>query len=179
MSDRMRLLADLMAAGREIGAATVFFHQAVAESGGLCSADHKYLDELVRLGPVTAGELAEATGLTTGAATGMIDRLEAAGLARRERDATDRRKVIVVPLVDEAQCRLGPLFQGLVAELDRLHARFGDEELALITGYLRQCSAVLRNQTRVLRTAAEARESAGDHHRERARGSAAGKPAHG
>jgi DNA-binding MarR family transcriptional regulator len=156
MSDRARLLAELMTAGREIGAATVFFHQAVAESGGLCAADHKYLDELVRLGPVTAGELAEATGLTTGAATGMIDRLEAAGLARRERDAADRRKVIVVPLLSEAQCRLGPLFEGLAAQLEALHARFQDDELELITGYLRQCSTVLRQQTRALRTAAEA-----------------------
>ncbi len=155
MSERSKgrpaLLERVMMAGREIGAATVFFHQAVAESGGLCSADHKYLDELVRIGPMTAGELADATGLTSGAVTGVIDRLEASGLARRERDPHDRRKVIVVPLVDKATCLFAPHFQGLVRDLDRLHAGMSDADLTLVADYLQRVSAILRAQTRALR----------------------------
>jgi DNA-binding MarR family transcriptional regulator len=49
-------------------------------------------------GRMTAGRLAELTGLTTGAITGVVDRMEKAGLVRRERDSEDRRKVFIVPV---------------------------------------------------------------------------------
>ncbi|WP_392435861.1 MarR family transcriptional regulator [Chlorogloeopsis fritschii PCC 9212] len=80
-------LADALNwAGRELSAATVLFHTAIAERLGLNTTDHKCADILAQTGAITAGELAERTGLTTGAITGVVDRLEKAGFVRRERD---------------------------------------------------------------------------------------------
>ena len=80
------LIDDLQQAGRRLSLATIMFHQAVADRLGLNPTDHKCIDLLASAGSTTAGELAEATGLTTGAITGVIDRLEAAGFVRREDD---------------------------------------------------------------------------------------------
>ena len=73
----------------------VLFGQAVARRLGITHADLECLDMIFVRGRVTAGEIAAASGLTTGAVTGVIDRLERAKLVRRERDAVDRRKVYV------------------------------------------------------------------------------------
>src|SRR4051794_26920350 len=73
----------------------VLFSQALADRLGINLTDFKCLSILERTGAVTAGKLAELTGLTTGAVTGLIDRLEKAGWARRVRDPNDRRHVII------------------------------------------------------------------------------------
>src|SRR2546428_12497931 len=91
---RAELLAAMNEAARRKSTATVLFHTAVAERLGLSATDHKYADLIARQGPMTAGELADRTGLTTGAITGVLDRLEPAGGVRRERDPHDRRRVM-------------------------------------------------------------------------------------
>src|SRR5262245_34840645 len=99
--------------GRELSTRTILFHQAVADVLGVTPTDHKCLDFIAEADhPVTAGELATVTGLTTGAITGVIDRLEAAGLAVRERDPHDRRRVVVKP-APQAFERVAPLFDGI------------------------------------------------------------------
>ena len=92
------------------------FHQAVAECVGLNVTDHKCLDVLVRSGPMTAGQLAQLTGLTTGAVTGVLDRLERAGFVRRQSDPSDRRRVIAQPLIEQAERKIAPLFAGLARD---------------------------------------------------------------
>jgi predicted transcriptional regulator len=77
--------------GRDFIAAVVVFHDLVGRCLGVSATDRKCLDLLTR-GPVTAGELARFTGLTTGAVTGIIDRLVKAGYAVRISDAEDRRQ---------------------------------------------------------------------------------------
>ncbi|MGH2460296.1 MAG: MarR family winged helix-turn-helix transcriptional regulator, partial [Chloroflexota bacterium] len=69
--------------GRELSTAVVLFHEAIAERLGMSATEWKCLDVLGRAGPITARELAEQTGLTTGAITGLVDRLERAGYVRR------------------------------------------------------------------------------------------------
>src|SRR6185436_997645 len=84
--------------GREESARSVMFLQAVAGRLGLSATELKCLDLALRAGPgepLTAGRLAVLTGLTTGAVTGVVDRLEEGGFVRRERDPGDRRRVIV------------------------------------------------------------------------------------
>src|SRR5918994_2391650 len=83
---------------REMSTETIMFHQAVADELGLNITDHKCLDLIHRFGSMPAGRLAELTGLTTGAVTGIIDRLEKAGYARRANDPNDRRRTIVEPI---------------------------------------------------------------------------------
>ena len=82
---------------REISTETIMFHQAVADMLGLYITDHKCLDLIYRFGAMPAGRIAELTGLTTGAVTGIIDRLEKAGYVRRTNDPNDRRRTIVEP----------------------------------------------------------------------------------
>src|SRR5215831_16503044 len=92
---RAELVAALSDEFRQLSTATILFHQAIADRLGMNVTDHKCADILLRTGAITAGELSRRTGLTTGAITGVIDRLEKAGFVRRAKDAGDRRRVIV------------------------------------------------------------------------------------
>src|ERR1700722_20308104 len=81
--------------GKRLSTATIMFHSAVADRMGLSVTDAKCRSILVQLGPMTAGVIAQRLGLTTGAVTGVIDRLVAAKLVRRVGDPADRRRVVV------------------------------------------------------------------------------------
>src|SRR5258708_26336903 len=96
---RAALMQELEHAVRRSSALGVLFGQTVASRVGISSSDLECLDFLNLEGRVTAGRLAEVTGLTTGAITGVVDRLEKAGLVRRERDESARRKgfIAIVP----------------------------------------------------------------------------------
>src|SRR5690349_15820511 len=91
LARRDELLHDLRLAGRRLSTATIMFHQAVADRLGLNLTDHKCVDLLLLNGPLTAGELASLTALTTGAITAALDRLERGGFVKREDDPEDRR----------------------------------------------------------------------------------------
>lgn len=124
----------LNAAMREASGQGVLYSQTVADRLGLNATDLECLDTIVLRGPVTAGALAEQTGLTTGAITGVIDRLERAGLARRERDASDRRKVLVRALPAVGR-RVQPFFAPMERGAMRTLARYNDEELAFLLDF--------------------------------------------
>jgi DNA-binding MarR family transcriptional regulator len=135
LPDRAELLKDLVLAGRHLSTATVMFHQAIADRLGLNVTDHKCIDLLLLNGPLTAGEVARQTGLTTGAITAVIDRLEKAGYVRRADDAHDRRRVIVQ--VVPRRCReIERLFAPFAATFGELSARYKDEELAVILDFM-------------------------------------------
>src|SRR5579872_4079949 len=89
--------------GRQLSAYTLLFHQAVAEHLGLNVTDLKCLDLARSEARLTPSRLAEVTGLTTAAVTTILDRLEQAGFVRRERDPSDRRKILVKPLAGRAE----------------------------------------------------------------------------
>ena len=137
-------------AGRELSTVTILFHSALAEQFGLNATDWKCADILTRLGPLTAGQLSELTGLTTGAITGVIDRLEQGGFARRERDPQDRRKVIIQPVLEREQ-EINDLFGDLLQGYDELLAAYSDQELAFILEYMIQSARVMREAAAKLR----------------------------
>ena len=87
----------------------VLFNHAASASLGLGASDSQFLTLLRTRGAMTPGQLAEASGLTSGTVTGVIDRLEKAKLVRRERVDGDRRKVLVV-LAADAVDRLAPIY---------------------------------------------------------------------
>src|SRR5580765_8467755 len=87
--------------GRKVSIAILVFMNAVADRIGLSLTDLFCGELLSRTGTLSAGELAELTGLTTGAITGVIDRLEKNGYARRENDPQDRRRVMVRALPEK------------------------------------------------------------------------------
>lgn len=149
--DRAALFDELLAAGREHSTATVMFHSAMAEHFGLSPSDWKYGDFIYRKGPLTAGQLAELTGLTTGAVTGLIDRLEKAGVARRQPDPTDRRRIIIEPLPGW-EARINPLFDSMIKAFVEAVSSYSDEELALILDFMKRSAAVMEQEAAKLRT---------------------------
>ena len=142
--------------GRELSTTVVLFHQAVAERMGLNATDFKCLDMLAQRGPLTAGHLAEVLGLTGGAITGVIDRLEAAGFVQRERDPGDRRRVIIKPCESQAYARtLVPIFASLQQAMGELANRYSPEAFGAIEDFLRRTIHILRQETLKLYQQAE------------------------
>ncbi|WP_255468647.1 MarR family transcriptional regulator [Reyranella sp. CPCC 100927] len=140
-ADKAALVAAVELALRRMSAQGVMISQAVANKVGLASTDLECLDIIYLEGPVTAGRLAAATGLTTGAITGLVDRLEKAGFARRRRDPDDRRKVLVEAL-PEATARIAPLYGALQKAMQGVYARYSKAELALILDFTNRCQEV-------------------------------------
>jgi DNA-binding MarR family transcriptional regulator len=119
----------------EMIAQVVLFNHAANARLGLGASDSQFLTLLRTRGPMTPGQLAEATRLTSGTVTGVIDRLEKAKLVRRERGSDDRRKVLVVPMPDAVD-RLAPIYAGQGALLQRVLARRTRGELEVINRFL-------------------------------------------
>jgi len=151
---RAALLAALNDEFRRLSTATILFHQAVADRLGMHVTDHKCADILLRTGPVTAGELARRTGLSTGAITGVIDRLEKSGFVRRAEDPADRRRVIVEPVVKRIGRVIGPLFGSMARAAGELCARYSTEELAVIRDFTVRSREMAGEETRKLREGA-------------------------
>lgn len=95
------------------------------------------LDFLNLEGRVTAGRLAEVTGLTTGAITGVVDRLEKAGFVRRERDANDRRKVFIA-IIPENIAKVGRFYEPMQRAVLKDWESYTDAELRLLLRFMTQ-----------------------------------------
>src|SRR5262252_21445 len=109
---RQALTGRLMLALRRSSAAGVLHGQGIAKRVGINPSDMECLDLILMNGPSTAGEIARHTGLTSGAVTGLIDRLERLGLVERIDDPNDRRKVLVRVREDKI-APIGALFSPL------------------------------------------------------------------
>jgi DNA-binding MarR family transcriptional regulator len=140
----------MMMTGRDMGTATLVFHQTVADRLGLNPTDHKCLELLHRAEGATAGDLADWTGLTTGAVTGMIDRLEQAGFVRREDHPSDRRKVVIRPVL-ERYGEVSALFNSLCEGMAALCARYSEADLKVIVDYMTRSAELFRRETQRLR----------------------------
>ena len=122
---------------REMSTEMIMFHQAVADVLGLHITDHKGLDLIYRYGPMPAGRLGELTGLTTGAVTGIIDRLEKAGYVRRVNDPKDRRKTIIEPTRNKKlERKLEAIFTPISIRMHKLLSSYSDNELAFLIDVL-------------------------------------------
>jgi DNA-binding MarR family transcriptional regulator len=150
-SGRSALIAALNRASREAGGLGAIFAKAAADAMGLNQTDFECIDVIQLRGRVTAGELAEATGLTTGAVTGVIDRLEKAGLARRERDADDRRKVYV-SILPTAFTLAEPYYGPFEKAMNVLIASYSDEEVALLVDYFTRSRDLLLREIERIRS---------------------------
>ena len=123
--------------GREFSDTMIFMHQAIAKYSGLSHTDHKYLGLLIQKGPLTAGELAKLTGFTTGAVTGLIDRLEKKKLVKRQFDKSDRRKIIIVPNTVKAFNLFGNIFQEITKRRAKMMEQFSLAEVEIIERFFR------------------------------------------
>jgi DNA-binding MarR family transcriptional regulator len=125
------------------------FDDAACERLGINRTDLRCMDILGQRGPLTAGELAEAAKLTTGAVTAVVDRLERIGYVRRLSDPADRR-CVVVEATGRAFRRSGSIWGPLGADFTSLLGTYTTEELGLILDFLRRGSEMQREHlTRV------------------------------
>jgi DNA-binding MarR family transcriptional regulator len=151
-ASREALMTALFLEFRQMSTGAIMFHQAVADRLGLHATDHKCADLIIRNGAMTSGRLAELTGLTTGAITGVVDRLEARGIARRVADPGDRRRVIVELMKNETvECQMRELFTGIAEGTRRLLDGYSDDELSLILDFVRRSNAMAHEETLKLR----------------------------
>jgi len=116
---------------RRSSAQGAMFAKTVADRAGISASDMDCMDFVNLEGRMTAGRLAELTGLTTGAITGVVDRLEKAGYVRRERDESDRRKVFIA-VVPETAARIGRLYVPMQQSMHKVWSRYSEEELRLL-----------------------------------------------
>jgi DNA-binding MarR family transcriptional regulator len=134
---------------RRMGAASALHSQAIAKRAGLASVDLECLDMILLAGPVTAGQIMEHTKLTSGAVTGLIDRLARKGYVERAADPQDRRKVIV-RIVLEAIRPLQELFAPMAERSAALMRQYSAEELTLIAGFVEKGTAIALERAREL-----------------------------
>jgi DNA-binding MarR family transcriptional regulator len=137
---RAELLQRLEMAGRASSVATVMFHTAVAARQGLSASEEKALDLLERSGPLTAGELARQSGLAPASVTGLVNRLEQKGFARRIQNPSDRRSILVEVDTERLYARVAPLFADWTRALEELYAGYSDEQLEVILHFLTEAA---------------------------------------
>ena len=136
--------AELRKLSQQHAYASLQMHEAIARKAGFSGTDHKYLGFFLQKGKLTAGQLAELSGLTTGAVTGLIDRFEKKKLVKRQFDKSDRRKVFIVPDNKKILGLLQPYYKDFQKNTDRLIATFSPtEQKSLATffeGYIKLLS---------------------------------------
>jgi DNA-binding MarR family transcriptional regulator len=138
---------------REMSTETIMFHQAVADVLGLHITDHKSYDLISRFGAMPAGRLGELTGLTTGAVTGIIDRLEEAGYVRRTDDPKDRRRTIVEPVRNKKlERKIEAIFSPLHERMHKLLSSYSESELAFLLDATTEFTGQMREESKKLRS---------------------------
>jgi DNA-binding Lrp family transcriptional regulator len=149
--ERAELAMAFIAAVRKTGSLMQLMSQAAADRIGINATDLNCLNILSFSGQLTAGELAKATGLTTASITGVVDRLEEAGFVRRERDATDRRRVVIHLDTPRALGTVAPVFGPMMGAWQRMAAQYSDDELGLIVEFYGRMEEIIREHLARLR----------------------------
>ncbi len=148
------ILGELAREFRQFNGLSASFFRAAAARIGMTVTDMQVIDILDSTGPMTAGQLADLTGLTTGAITGMLNRLEESGRVSRERDPNDGRKVIVqlVPGKNEMH-EISPIFASSGKAWDEMASHYDDEQIAFLLEFLKRSNALSRQELVRLREA--------------------------
>jgi len=130
---------------------SIQMHEAIGRKAGLSGTDHKYLGFLIEKGQMTAGELSNLTGLTTGAVTGLIDRFEKKKLVKRKFADDDRRKVFIEPNTKNIMALFAPLYKEFRSKSEKLTATFSDKEIRIIETYFSKAIEIMNETTNALR----------------------------
>jgi DNA-binding MarR family transcriptional regulator len=145
--NRGELIAAFDRETRRMGSVATLHNHAVADYIGLHQTDQTCIDLLDWTGPLTAGEIGTHLGLSSGAVTGLVDRLEAGRWVRRERDPLDRRRVIV-HLSTERGAELWPLYQPLAETIEAYRDRLDEKDLRLVVEFLEFANETITEATR-------------------------------
>ena len=139
------------------------FGHTVALRFGLSESDIEALEVLIDSGAATAGKLSDLTGLTTGAVTRVIDRLEQSGYVRRVPDPADRRRVVVelvpdrIAAVEATMARVGDKSASEIGQ-------YSEAELAVIDDFLTRMAEIRREEATALRDSREPGADGGSEH---------------
>ena len=126
---------------RRMGAQTVLLSKVVAGRFGLHTTDLECLDLILLRGGASAGELAEATGLTSGAMTAVIDRLERKGYVRRVADPNDRRRR-EVRIRPEAIRPIEAVYAPIQRRMTALWSTYSQRDLELIADFIAKSTEI-------------------------------------
>lgn len=143
------LMTQVIRGGREYSIGTVLFHQAVGQLLGVNVTDMKCLDMMILKGSASPTELAEHTGLSSGATTAMIDRLEKARLIERHPHPKDRRGTTLF-LTQEAMRKLPPLFGSLANAMEALVSGYSQKELAVLADFFAKVGLLWQEERKKL-----------------------------
>ncbi|MFD3514719.1 MarR family winged helix-turn-helix transcriptional regulator [Streptomyces sp. NPDC058657] len=127
-----------------------------AEAVGLGASEWYALSQIGWEGTLTSGELAARTGLTTGATTRLIDRLERAGFVRRAADPSDRRKVVIEPVADSLD-RVEKVVGPARRQIAQVLSRYTPDQRAVLFDYFAHAAPAFRSATEEIRGAAAPR----------------------
>jgi MarR family transcriptional regulator, organic hydroperoxide resistance regulator len=144
---REELLGGLMRSEKDLTRISVIFRSAIADQFGLNVSDAECVDYLMDAGPVTAGKLAEITGLTHGAITNVVDRLEKVGFVKRQSDPKDRRKVIVVPVQEKIDA-MAKVYLPTVMKIFQLYSSYSDANLDFLLHFYLEMMRIYEEGTR-------------------------------
>ena len=145
--NRSRDVEELAREFRRFHGLGASFLRVAAGRAGKTVTDMQVLDILDSTGPTTAGNLAELTGLTTGATTGLLNRLEEAGLVRRQRDPADGRRIIVQLVSDRDDLRqISAILDPLWESWEELAAGYSDEQVAFLLDFLKRSNGLSRRE---------------------------------
>jgi len=125
-------------------------HETIGRKAGLSGTDHKYLGFLIERGQMTAGELSNLIGLTTGAVTGLIDRFEKKKLVKRKFAEDDRRKVIIEPNTNNILAVFAPLYKEFRSKSEKLASSFSNKEIKVIQTYFSRSIEIMNEITNKL-----------------------------
>jgi len=157
--NREELLRELEAENRRSTTAAVLLLQAVTRRSGMNLTDLQCITILTSTGPIDAGRLAEMMGLTTGAVTGVINRMERMGYARREKDPDDGRRVVVRPVTEELERAGADVFGSYERRaLDALVSEYDERDLALFLDLMRRSNDMTEEEISRIRAASEGDE---------------------
>jgi DNA-binding MarR family transcriptional regulator len=149
--NREELTGEILGSlARRHSTATVLFHHALADRLGLGPTDHKCLDLLHDRGPMTGSELAAITGLTTGAITGVVARLERRGMLVREPHPRDRRKQVLRPTASAIR-QVEDAFAALPTDTSTLLEGLDVGQLAAIQQFLTRATELAYRRAAALR----------------------------
>jgi DNA-binding MarR family transcriptional regulator len=150
---REQTIQNIVDKFREMSTEAVMFHQALADELGLHITDHKCMDIIHRFGAMPAGRLGEMTGLTTGAITGMIDRLEKAGYVRRTNDPKDRRITIVEPIRNKKlERKIEMTFTPFHERMHKVLSSYSENELTFLLDAMTELIKQTHEESKRLRS---------------------------
>lgn len=152
--NREELLRELEVENRRSTTGALLFLQAVTQRSGMNPTDLQCINILTSTGPIPAGRLAEEMGLTTGAVTGVINRMERMGYARREKDPEDGRRVVIRPVLEELERAGADVFGSYEKRaLDTLISGYDERDIALILDFMRRANDITEEEIARIRAA--------------------------